>query len=1170
MKRKVHFPGTILFIAVFLVANIAFSQTRNILRDGDQAPLIINGLTPNLLPSVSSPKDAILSESFDAETFPPDGWTTANPDGGTGWIRVSVGTSPIPGWNGGTVTSPFTGGGVAFCTYSTGGIASNDQYLISPQLSITSDLALDFWLQKQPDSYMDSVQVLLSTTNNQPSSFTTVLGDYPLPWYTGESDWKHHTIDLSAFTGQNVYIAFREFSASNYYTAAVFIDQVTVGPLPTTPVAYVNYTAVDFGLVDAGQTNTYDVFSLLNFGGGILTASSVTFSNPVFSSSFDIDSVALATDESYHFSITYTPTATGFDEGTMTIVTNGGTIEISLYGEGYLMPEGMIQIGYEQNGYIGLPMDPSWPYTYSQVVYKQSDLNTSGKRITKVLYHYFHNSATPQDPYTENIVIYMGHTSLDTLSEWIPITNFVEVYNGTITCPGTGEVWIELELTFPFVYNNLDNLVIAFDENSPGNPSYDDFFFCSNTNGPTNLRKRADMDIDPANPLSLISVNLSPYYPNIRLQFEDLGPDPILVITPSTLDFEYQAINSTSEREVIFSNFGGTDLHITGFNGMAAPFSGINPVITVGPGAQSEPTTIYFSPTATGTYNQTVTVTSDAVGGSNVLNLTGYCFPDPYIHNFPYVMGFEGNDFVFPAYGWSNETTGTQANGNGTPIPWQQGLIPYSGAFSAGVANYYILDYVEAVMTTPYINLPAAHRISFWWADNNNSFVEGKSPKSPLLVGYDTTFFEASLNHGQSWETLAFISAESPEQYHKQWIDLADYVSDSLLLRWRDVIHNADFYATLGVALDEIVIEYNNPNPLITLNNNIWEAGLVLPNTTKESGLVYTIQNIEGGILTVTSVSGLEGTDFATTLVPGDVTLGLGETYSFGFSYSPATIGVDNAVFQLVTSGGTVSITLSGEAVEIGEFTSESFDGETFPPLGWLSIDADGDNWNWMRQADPTTYAYSTHSGIGAAYSESFSLAGGVLYPDNYLITPAFTVSDLKNEFVWWVSPHGLPGMENDHYSVSISTGGTNPSDFIELFSEDIQFQDWNLRTVILNAYMGQEVRMAIRHFWSYDKWQVKIDDVAVIPEGTVSNNDPDAEKMLTVYPNPANDFINISATEPVKQISLYNTLGALVDVQQVNTTFCRLNTAKLDEGLYILRAETAKGVFTKRMSIVR
>ena len=102
-----------------------------------------------------------LNESFEGTTFPPAGWIKLSPDGGSGWERQVDGTSPVPGWQGGTITVPPGGGSaVAFCTWSTGGPSSNDQWLITPQIAnVQSNDSLKFWMQWWPSNYTDSVQV---------------------------------------------------------------------------------------------------------------------------------------------------------------------------------------------------------------------------------------------------------------------------------------------------------------------------------------------------------------------------------------------------------------------------------------------------------------------------------------------------------------------------------------------------------------------------------------------------------------------------------------------------------------------------------------------------------------------------------------------------------------------------------------------------------------------------------------------------------------------------------------------------------------------------------------------------------------------------------------------------------------------------------------------------
>jgi len=160
----------------------------------------------------------LLDEGFEG-TFPPVNWLKLNPDGGTGWDKVAIGTTPVPGWTGGVVTGPPNGGSnVAFCTWTTGGSSANDQWIVSPQ--ITNVQAMDtvhFWMRYWPDNYADNVDVLISTTgNNDPANFTTTVD--LLSFAAGsDTSWVKYSYRVDNFvsTGSDIYIALREHVADN-------------------------------------------------------------------------------------------------------------------------------------------------------------------------------------------------------------------------------------------------------------------------------------------------------------------------------------------------------------------------------------------------------------------------------------------------------------------------------------------------------------------------------------------------------------------------------------------------------------------------------------------------------------------------------------------------------------------------------------------------------------------------------------------------------------------------------------------------------------------------------------------------------------------------------------------------------------------------------------------
>ncbi len=186
---------------------------------------IVNNSNNNEATSLPS----YINESFEKE-FPPAGWTKYDLYDGSGWNQQAVGTTPIPGWIGGYITPTPDGRGgnkMAFCNYDTGGIVKNDQWLITPQITnILPNSFLFFWLRKFSVSYADTIKINISTTDNQPTSFTNLL---TLNFAYADSGWKKYVIDLNPYNDRNIYIAFQEVVSDNFNDGdAIFLDLVQI------------------------------------------------------------------------------------------------------------------------------------------------------------------------------------------------------------------------------------------------------------------------------------------------------------------------------------------------------------------------------------------------------------------------------------------------------------------------------------------------------------------------------------------------------------------------------------------------------------------------------------------------------------------------------------------------------------------------------------------------------------------------------------------------------------------------------------------------------------------------------------------------------------------------------------------------------------------------------
>ena len=76
--------------------------------------------------------------------------------------------------------------------------------------------------------------------------------------------------------------------------------------------------------------------------------------------------------------------------------------------------------------------------------------------------------------------------------------------------------------------------------------------------------------------------------------------------------------------------------------------------------------------------------------------------------------------------------------------------------------------------------------------------------------------------------------------------------------------------------------------------------------------------------------------------------------------------------------------------------------------------------------------------------------------------------------------------------------------------------------------------------------------------------NDISVNDVFSIYPNPANEQINIISNTNMTQITIVNSLGQIVMAAEPNADFYQINTSTLPEGIYTTRITTNNGLSTK------
>ena len=72
----------------------------------------------------------------------------------------------------------------------------------------------------------------------------------------------------------------------------------------------------------------------------------------------------------------------------------------------------------------------------------------------------------------------------------------------------------------------------------------------------------------------------------------------------------------------------------------------------------------------------------------------------------------------------------------------------------------------------------------------------------------------------------------------------------------------------------------------------------------------------------------------------------------------------------------------------------------------------------------------------------------------------------------------------------------------------------------------------------------------------------------IQLFPNPADQSVNVEA-EGMTHVTVYNMLGQLTYDAEVEGNVMKINVSEWNEGIYLVKIQTAKGQLTRRISIV-
>lgn len=559
-------------------------------------------------------------------------------------------------------------------------------------------------------------------------------------------------------------------------------------------------------------------------------------------------------------------------------------------------------------------------------------------------------------------------------------------------------------------------------------------------------------------------------------------------------------------------------------------------------------TTAPFEVSANGTTFAS-TATLDTAGGTL------------YVRYAPTTAGNHTDSVVLSATGAPNlalAVTGSSVDCSNYPFPINEDfsaeLTPCWQVFNADPnnPNEAGVDQGEFVFTslstandyTQYLITPELHGTS----DMLLSFDYYADPSTEtFMVGYSSTTSDVSAFTWSNEETATSTQATY-------------YMSLPAGTKYVAIKYTSDYM--FWFVVDNLSIIDMPTTPTFNITTTSLDFGSINNGSTKSLSFPITGLALTSDITVSTTapfaVSADGNTYGATATIPAST--GAITNATVYVRFAPTTPGNQTGTVTLTSGSINHTVALTGNGLDCNVPANLPFTEDFESTLNdcWQNIDNDGDGYTWG------SYSYSPYDG-NASYASASWVNNTVLTPDNWLITPTLAIPSNGATLKWYVAAQDAE-YPDEYYEVKVSTNGTSLNNFTTVFSETLTTDQWDERTVSLANYAGQNINIAFVHTNSSDVFMMKIDNISV----TAGVGINEVENNISIYPNPANNILNINANSNINKVEVFNMLGQNVMTVSVNDNNTSINTSNLSKGMYMLKLHTDNGVVNQKFTIAR
>lgn len=474
---------------------------------------------------------------------------------------------------------------------------------------------------------------------------------------------------------------------------------------------------------------------------------------------------------------------------------------------------------------------------------------------------------------------------------------------------------------------------------------------------------------------------------------------------------------------------------------------------------------------------------------------------------FPYSEEFE--DEVPCWYFASADTTNDELTG----ISQEEA---HSGLSSYALSSYSTADDYNQFLITPEISLPTNgdYMVTFWYM--------GESAADAFRVrlsfnGHDTADFTTTVADfptvNTSWTRVAFRIPDSTKHV------AINYYGDYVYYLYIDDFTIEETGAPMG--------ELTGPATIGTGQDATFVADICLADTIAWFVDGDPVVNTGNTLTTVFNA-------------PGNHTVSIEATNNYGTIADTLVVDVFNC------NGTTLPYTPDfSEGLRCWMSRSDADEG-----LGWFaSVD--------MFESEP----------VGQVLSMSANFIWGMFYMeanvDNWLISPSIEMpaNDSATFDLCWKVMTYTSDYPSDHYAAYvIAEDGTETMLHQETLG--VHNNSFAQRVASIPAGISGNFKVAFRHYDSEGGYVLILDDIKIVPSGTVTGIDP-VETSVAIYPNPASQMLNVKA-EGLQKVEMLDMAGRTV----LTTSASHISLNGIAAGMYMVRVTTAEGIHTEKVMV--